>query len=376
MRSFQPPPAFLFVLAQPESKQLLCDELGREHPELHLAYSRPGLYTFKHAKGYFEPGFELRSVFARHHGFSLGRAEDGAAVAALLDPSEALQARSTDSVHAKPTRATASSKAPKVIVQVIARDAGERRPRASSDRIAQARDAILRASDHFDAAAFPESGDWVIDVVLPPDDAHEEPWFVGYHYHVGNRSSTPGSVIRKEPPPNAPSRAWAKLEEVLEWSSLPMRSGDTAVEIGCAPGGAVLSMINRGLHVIGVDPGAVDPQIALHAKTIGATFQHLQAPCAALTRDQLPPKVDWLLSDANLAPQVAIRYLAHWTKMLRPHLCGLIFTMKLNDQRAVDSIQKLLPRVAEFGLGRPRAVQLPSHRREIAIVAFRGRRGR
>lgn len=341
-------PQFLYIIAQQESKSHLCEELRREHSSLRLAYSRPGLYTFKQMAQGFPADFVLRSIFARHHGFSLGVARSADEVLKLLEP-----CRSQTALH------------------VFARDAGEGCPCASEAAIAVRRQELLRLlPERFVDTVKPRAGDLVIDVVLPPD-GDPDPWFVGYHRHGPNRSPYPGSVTRKEPPSDAPSRAWSKLEEVIEWGSIPMAAGQTALEIGCAPGGAILAMLDRGLRVIGVDPGAVDPRLISHAQQIGVEFRHIARPCGALTRADLDRAIDWLLCDANLAPQVAIRYLAHFCRALRPRLKGLIFTMKLNDRRVVEALPRLVARVGELGLGPARAVQLPSHRREVVVFCVR-----
>lgn len=341
---------FLFIIAQPESKPLLCEELRREHPTLHLAYSRPGLYTFKQTGAPLPADFELRSIFGRHYGVSLGMVQGPGQIPALLEGTTE-----------------------RFVVHVFARDPGEGRPRAVPSTIAACQNEVKgELSQRCAESSTPRVGDCVLDVVLPADP--REPWFVGYHRHQPTRSPHPGSVTRKDPPTHAPSRAWSKLEEVLEWGALPMSRGETALEIGCAPGGAVVSMLDRGLRVVGVDPAAVDPGVFIHAREIHGDFTHIARPCGALARDDLPRHVDWLLCDANLAPQVAFRYLAHLSKLLRPTLRGVIFTMKFNDQRVVQSVPRLIARMAELGLGHPRAVQLPSHRQEIAVFARRPKR--
>ncbi|MCA9211211.1 MAG: hypothetical protein KDA55_22785, partial [Planctomycetales bacterium] len=67
---------FLFVCCQAGAEQALKDELARNRPELRFAYSRPGFVTFKlppeSAAGDYA---ELPSVFARTHGFSLGKVQ-------------------------------------------------------------------------------------------------------------------------------------------------------------------------------------------------------------------------------------------------------------------------------------------------------------
>ena len=48
-------------------------------------------------------------------------------------------------------------------------------------------------------------------------------------------------------PAEAPSRAYAKIEEAIAWAQLPVRAGDVALEIGAAPGGAVMALARRGV---------------------------------------------------------------------------------------------------------------------------------
>ena len=52
-------------------------------------------------------------------------------------------------------------------------------------------------------------------------------------------------------PADAPSRAYAKIEEAIAWASLPIEAGQVALEIGAAPGGAVMALARRGLEVCG-----------------------------------------------------------------------------------------------------------------------------
>ena len=83
--------------------------------------------------------------------------------------------------------------------------------------------------------------------------------------------------------------------------------------------------------------------------------------------------VDWLLCDANLAPTVTLRYLAHWSKQLRPKLRGIIFTLKLNDDKMLKQLPQLLGSCSSLGFPSVRGVQLPSHRREIAVICTQAR---
>ena len=69
-------PHFLFIVCQRGAENVLKQEVAREHPALRFAYSRPGFVTFKLPDD--EPpaeDAELRCVFARTHGLSLGKVE-------------------------------------------------------------------------------------------------------------------------------------------------------------------------------------------------------------------------------------------------------------------------------------------------------------
>jgi hypothetical protein len=114
---------------------------------------------------------------------------------------------------------------------------------------------------------------------------------------------------------------------------------------------------------VGVDPGAMD------ARVLAAPgFSHLQLALGDLRREQLPARVDWLLMDVNLAPQVALHGVRRIVSTLRPALRGVIFTLKLNDWKMAAEVPALLARVAGMGLTDVHATQLASNRREICVV--------
>jgi len=68
-------PQFLFITCQVGAEAPVKTELGRRWPEFRFAYSRPGFLTFKLPGGHdLKADFDLKSVFARAYGFSLGKA--------------------------------------------------------------------------------------------------------------------------------------------------------------------------------------------------------------------------------------------------------------------------------------------------------------
>ena len=65
---------FLFIVCQVGAEASLKAELAREWPSFRFAFSRPGFVTFKLPAGLrLAMDFDLRSTFARTHGFCLGK---------------------------------------------------------------------------------------------------------------------------------------------------------------------------------------------------------------------------------------------------------------------------------------------------------------
>lgn len=303
-------------------------EVARARPSLRFAYSRPGLVTFKSSES-VTPEDTPPTVFARVWGRSVGPArdpKDAARLVAALGPTK---------------------------IHVFARD-----PDAVID-LAPWREAL---------AAWPSgpaaSSDLVADVIV----ADGEPTWLGVHRHHLQHLAHPGGALAVDVPAEAPSRAYAKIEEAIAWAGLPVEAGHVAVEIGAAPGGAMMALARRGLEVWGVDTGTLAPQVlALPG------VRHLAKKVGALRWEELPSRVDWLLVDVNLAPQVALHEVARLMPRLGATLRGAVFTLKLNDLAFVDALPTLRERIVGFGFDDVRLKHLPSNRREVCAVATRRR---
>jgi 23S rRNA (cytidine2498-2'-O)-methyltransferase len=323
-------PDFVFATCAPSLEPAVKREALRTRPELRFAYSRPGLVTFKSPRAVL-PEDPPGSVFARVWGRSIGAAADPAAAAAQL---AALGA----------TRVHAFAREPAI------------GPDAAPDL------APWQALGPGGPAA---PGELVADVIV----ARGEPAWLGVHRHDDARPAHPGGAIPVEIPPDAPSRAYGKIEEAIAWARLPVVAGQVALEIGAAPGGAALALARRGLTVWGVDPGALAPAVLAHPNV-----RHVPKKVGALRWEELPPRVDWLLLDVNLAPQVALHELARLAPPLLPTLSGAVLTLKLNDWVFVDELPALIDRIRRiFGSALPdvRLRHLPSNRREVCAIATR-----
>ncbi len=319
---------FAFATCAPGLEPAVKREIARARPELRFAYSRPGLLTFKSTRA-VPPEDPPGSVFARVWGRSIGAAEDPARAAALL------AALGATRVHAFARELDAA-------------------PEAAPDL------APWQALGPGGPAA---PGELVADVIV----ARGEPAWLGVHRHDDARPAHPGGAIPASIPADAPSRAYGKIEEAIAWARLPVAAGQVALEIGAAPGGAALALARRGLTVWAVDPGVLAPHVLAHPGV-----RHVAKKVGALRWEELPPRVDWLLLDVNLAPQVALHEVARLVPPLLPGLAGAVLTLKLNDWTFVDELPALVERIRRMGLPDVRLRHLPSNRREVCAVALAG----
>jgi 23S rRNA (cytidine2498-2'-O)-methyltransferase len=326
-------PRHVFAHCQVGVERWLKAEVARTRPDLRPAFGRPGLVTWV-AGGEVDADVALEAVFARVWGASLGRAPTGEAAAALL-PDEPLH------------------------VHVWSREPDADR---AALEVARAR-AELAATGRFAPEPRAAAGELVADVIVAPG----EPWLVGLHRHGAGR--WPAGPPEVAVPEEAPSRAFAKIEEAILWADLPVREGHVALEIGSAPGGAALALAHRGVTVWGADPAEMSKAVTEYRHLNGARVHHLPVKVGALRWEDLPEKIDWLLLDVHLAPQVALHAIQRFMPRLRPKLRGAVLTLKLNDDHVVAEIPALLDRVLALGFEEVRATQLPSNRREICVVA-------
>jgi 23S rRNA (cytidine2498-2'-O)-methyltransferase len=207
-------------------------------------------------------------------------------------------------------------------------------------------------------------GELVADVIVGATAG--EPAWLGAHRHDRFRLPNAGGAIPVEVPDDAPSRAYAKIEEVIAWAGLPIERGQVALEIGAAPGGAVLALARRGVEVWGVDTGELSPSVLALPNV-----HHVAKKVGALRWEELPPRIDWLLVDVNLAPQVALHEVGRLMPRLKAALRGAVFTLKLNDWTFVAELPAMVERIRQMGLPDVRMRHLPSHRREVCAVALR-----
>lgn len=343
---------FLWFVHQPTSVDWCKRELLSRRPELRFAFSRPGLTTFK-----VDPAQEDKadgpsgSSFARAWGRSLGRATNVDEVLAQA----ATLGEGTLRLH--------------VFERDPDKPADERDWTIAGTRATALAEAIRTAAP---TRFFPDDeahyGDRVLDVIVAPAELPDDGIFVGWHRHDPTHGPLPGGVPHVVIPANAPSRAWAKIEEAIRWSGLRPKAGETAVEIGSSPGGASFALLERGLHVHGIDPGEMVESVLSYVGRGGNRFTHHHMPAAEVDRRALPPKYQWLANDVNLAPMIALKYVERLVAIGKDHLKGAFITLKLNDDGIFAALPRLQTRIEKMGAKYVRYVQLPSHRSEIVAI--------
>lgn len=346
--------AFLFCVCQYGAEAAVAEELAVTRPGLRRAYARPGLITFK-SDAEVTADVTVDAVFVRAFGASIGPAPDTAAVIAAVQrfcpEGQAVRLHVWERDVSRPGEEPAGHvygpRAAEAQAQIEAAWASTGRPLLPGPRA--------------------EAGDWVLDVIV----AEGEPHWLGFHRHGPGHAPTPGGRITVDMPPEAPSRAYRKLEEALIWSGAPLRAGDTAVEIGSSPGGASYALLRRGVDVHGIDPAKMAPVVLdFNKDKPGNHFVHLDRPMSLVQRSDLPRDLHWVLLDVNLAPQIALITARRLAAHPRPALMGVLLTLKLDDWKAIRHIPRFLKSVESMGMAMVKATQLPSNRMEVFVCGL------
>ncbi|MCA1962690.1 MAG: hypothetical protein LDL31_01950 [Prosthecobacter sp.] len=326
-------PEFVFATCRAGSEAALKREVAARHGGwLTPAFMRPQLMTWK-ARSPLREDFVLDAAFAAVTGFSIGMARSAQEVVEKM-PAQ------VSAVHVFP--------------RVVEEDGVPPEEWARMDEVhAQISAALPREP----------TSPWVLDVILGTE---AEPWFLGLHRRGPGSHPHPGALPRITLPAEAPSRAWLKMEQALAWLGLdaPGRlAGCNALELGSAPGGASWALLQRGMKVIGVDTGAMDPRVLAHPN-----FKHLRTTAGDLPRAALPAQIDLLISDMNLRPGLVLRYVERLAAFIQPR--WLILTLKINDADVEAYLPTFLQQLRRFAPGEVFARQLHANRREVTVVSL------
>src|SRR5687767_10700923 len=166
------PHDFLFVTCQVGAEGALKRELAKYRPSFKFAYSRPGFLTFKLPSPHrLDDDFDLKAIFARSYGFSLGKVEVGTAEDAASAMWKLAADRAFTALHVWPRDKFAP---------------GEHDYEVTLTDESRSVEELLRRTTPPELAALAtkkptERGDLVLDVIL----VEPELWWVGYHKAAG-----------------------------------------------------------------------------------------------------------------------------------------------------------------------------------------------
>ena len=200
-----------------------------------------------------------------------------------------------------------------------------------------------------------------LDVVL----VEPNHWLIGYHPLIAPSDRWPGGVPDIRRPENMINRAYLKMAEAIAWSQLAIRPGDQIVELGSSPGGASQRLLEIGLKVTGIDPAEMDSEVLGHPN-----FTHWRNKSSGVKR-KLYRRFRWLAADANVAPNYTLDAVEDIVTYPTSRIEGLLLTLKLTSYDLADQLPDYLQRIAGWGYGRVEARQLATNRRELCVVAQR-----
>ncbi len=346
--------SFIFTVCQIGAEKTLKEEVARNHSDLRFSYSRPGFLTFK-AVGpqKLTPDFALKSIFARTYGISLGKLDlknvTEKAKALLENPIQKIR------LHIWERDRFGPGEEPK-------KQERQENPEGVK-QFTELKNTLFKTvrnlePDLFYEETLPKSGDLVLDLIWVED----EEWWLGCHQHGPLHSPYPGGNPEIQMHPDAPSRAYLKLEEALLWSNAPILKDDVAVEIGSAPGGSTFALLNRGLKLVGIDPADMHP---IFRRNFREQFKHIQRPVSSVLREELPDSVQWILLDMNVSPQFSLFAVDRLVTRMEDSLLGVLLTIKLNDWKMASDIPHMLEHIRAMGMTRVRATQLSQNRQEF-----------
>jgi len=221
-------------------------------------------------------------------------------------------------------------------------------------------------------AAPPAIGDTAGTVVeLGPEE-----FWTGIHRHAALLSPDPGGSGGVLLPEGVPSRAWLKLEEAIRFFGLRFTPRDVAVELGCAPGGVIFALLQRGVSVIGVDPARLAPMVLSAAVPAVPDSSHpapwvfhCRKPAALVSKRDLAMRATWFMSDMNQSPEVAIKECGRFIKMC-PAIRSALITLKLTDLSQIADKPRWLSSLRDMGFRTTRLQQLSVHHRELALLGL------
>jgi 23S rRNA (cytidine2498-2'-O)-methyltransferase len=190
---------------------------------------------------------------------------------------------------------------------------------------------------------------------------------------LANSSRWPMGIARLRMPSAAPSRSTLKLAEALleflddKERARRLAPGMSAIDLGASPGGWTWQLVQRGMMVIAVDNGAMDPRLmetgqVKHRRDDGFHFRPAEP-------------VDWMVCDMVESPAKIARLASNW--IAAEWARETIFNLKLPMKKRWEEVQRCRSIIDEAmgGAGYYLRIKQLYHDRE-EVTAYLARRKR
>jgi 23S rRNA (cytidine2498-2'-O)-methyltransferase len=115
--------------------------------------------------------------------------------------------------------------------------------------------------------------------------------------------------------------------------------------------------------VTGIDPAEMDPAVLAHPN-----FTHVRARAKEVKRSVFRG-CQWLVMDANVAPNYTLDTLEGVLTQGGARPEGLVLTLKLTEPKLAEKLPAFAERLRRFGFRRVRMRQLAFNRQEVCAVA-------
>lgn len=341
---------FVFIVCQHGAEKPIKQELLIAQAGLRLAFSRPGLLTFKRDAVGAEHSPLPGGLLVRLAGWALGNVR-GEHAEAMVDSVLKLASTNWDAIHVFQRD------------QALPGSSGfEPSQGALATAVAECfRQRLLSLALPIPVNTTALAKKKILDVII----VEPNQWLVGHHVVEKVWESWPGGALPIALPEHRISRAYIKTAEALAVSGFPIQPDDHVVEIGSAPGGACQRLLDLGLKVTGIDPAEMDPLILEHPR-----FEHWRGKAAAIKRRRYA-KFRWLLADANVAPNYTLDVVEEIVQYPGNEIEGLLLTLKLSSWDQLEAIPEHLARIRSWGYDAIEVRQLASNRRECCVMASR-----
>lgn len=158
---------------------------------------------------------------------------------------------------------------------------------------------------------------------------------------------------------NTPSRAYLKMKEALFLLKIESLKDKNVLELGSAPGGGSLALLERGALVTGIDPAMMDEKILENP-----AFKHIEV---SFQKYPISKAYELITCDINLAPQIIIDELCNLVKV-RPK--KMFITLKITNTKQIAKLSEFRRRVLNLGFENVQIKYLPSYKKEIAFLAY------